>query len=44
MDLVTDLPEPTASAHSGISVLVDRLSKVAIYLPCRKDIDSPELA
>jgi hypothetical protein len=44
MDFVTDLPESTASAYSGILVIVDRLTKMAIYLPCRKDIDSPELA
>jgi hypothetical protein len=25
-------------------VIVDRLTKMAIYLPCRKDVDSPELA
>jgi len=25
-------------------VIVDRLTKMAIYLPCRKDIDAPELA
>jgi hypothetical protein len=44
MDFVTDLPESTASAYTGILVIVDRLTKMAIYLPCRKDIDSPELA
>jgi len=44
MDFVTDLPESTASGYTGILVIVDRLTKMAIYLPCRKDIDSPELA
>jgi hypothetical protein len=44
MDFVTDLPESTASAYTGILVVVDRLTKMAIYLPCRKDVDSPELA
>jgi transposase InsO family protein len=44
MDFVTDLPESTASGNKGILVIVDRLTKMAIYLPCRKDIDSPELA
>jgi len=44
MDFVPDLPESTASEYTGILVIVDRLTKMAIYLPCRKDIDSPELA
>jgi len=44
MDFVMDLPESTASGYRGILVIVDRLTKMAIYLPCRKDIDSPELA
>jgi hypothetical protein len=44
MDFVTDLSESTASGFTGILVVVDRLTKMAIYLPCRKDIDSPELA
>jgi hypothetical protein len=44
MDFVTDLPESTKSGYTGILVIVDRLTKMAIYLPCRKDIDSPELA
>jgi hypothetical protein len=43
MDFVTDLPESTASANTGILVVVDRLTKMAIYLPCRKDVDSLEL-
>jgi hypothetical protein len=44
IDFVTDLPQSTASRYTGILVIIDRLTKMAIYLPCRKDIDSPELA
>ena len=44
MDFITDLPESTKSGYTGILVIVDRLTKMAIYLPCRKDIDSPDLA
>ena len=43
MDFVTDLPESTASGYTGTLVIVDRLTKMAIYLPCREDNDSPEL-
>jgi len=41
---ITDLSESTASGCPGILVGVDRLTSMAIYPPCRKDIDSPELA
>jgi hypothetical protein len=44
MDLITDLPESMTSGYTGILGIVDRLTKMAIYVPCRKDIDSPELA
>jgi hypothetical protein len=44
MDFVTDLPELTASRYTGILPIINQLTKMAIYLPCRKDIDSPELA
>jgi len=44
MDFVTDLPESSDSDFTGIAVIVERLTELAIYLPCRKDIDSPELA
>jgi hypothetical protein len=44
MDFVTDLPESTASGYTDILVVVDRLTKMAIYLPWHKDVDSPELA
>jgi len=44
MDFFTDLPESMASGYTGILIIVDRLTKMAIYLPCQKDINSPELA
>jgi hypothetical protein len=44
MDFVTDVPESMALGHTGILVIVDRLTKMVIYLPCRKDIDLLELA
>jgi len=44
MDFVMDLPESTASGYTGIAVIVNRLTKMEIYLPFQKDIDSPELA
>jgi hypothetical protein len=44
IDFVTDLPATTASTYTSILVVVDRLTKMAIYLPCRKDVDSLELA
>ena len=52
MDFVTDLPPARGtaagtdgdSAYTCILVIVDRFTKMTIYLPCRKDIDSPELA
>ena len=44
MDFVTDLPESTNSGFTGIAVIVDRLTNMVIYLPCREDIDSPELS
>ena len=43
LDFITDLTESTASGYTGILVIIDLLTKVAIYLHCRKDIDSPEL-
>jgi hypothetical protein len=33
MDFVTDLLESTASAYTSILVVVDRLTKMTIYLP-----------
>ena len=44
MEFVSDLPESTASEYTGIALIVDRFTNCAISLPCRKDIDSPELA
>jgi hypothetical protein len=44
MDFVTDLPESTASGYTDILVVVDRLTKMVIYLPSRKDVDSLDLA
>jgi hypothetical protein len=43
MDFVTNLPKSTASAYM-CTLVVDRLTKMANYLPCRKDINSLELA
>jgi len=43
-DFVTDLPQSTASGYTRILVIVDRLTKMAIYLLRRKHFDSPELA
>jgi hypothetical protein len=44
MDFVTDLPESTNLGFTGIAVIVNPLTMMVIYLPCRKDIDSLELA
>jgi hypothetical protein len=44
MHYINDLPESTASGYTGILVIVDRLTKMAIYLPCQKDNDLPEWA
>jgi hypothetical protein len=44
MDFVTDLPESMALGYTGIFVSVGRLTKMAIDLPCRKDMDLLELA
>jgi len=44
MDFVTDLPESTDLGFSIILVIVDPLTKMAIYLPCRTDINLPVLA
>jgi hypothetical protein len=43
-DFLTDLPDSTALGYTGILVIVVRLTKMGIYLPCWKDIESPELA
>lgn len=44
MDFVTYWPESTASGYTGILVIVVSLTRIVIDLPCREDIDSPELA
>jgi len=44
MDFVTYLLVSTASGNSLILIILDRLTKMAIYLQYQKDIDSPELA
>ena len=44
MDFVTVLTQSTASRYMGIFGIVDRVMIMAIYLPYRKDIDTPELA
>jgi len=44
MDFVTDLPDSMASGYTGILVIVDQLTKMAIDLVCWKDINLPELA
>jgi len=43
MDFIGDLLESTASGYMGILVNHHWLTKMAIFLPCRKDIDSSEL-
>jgi len=44
MDFITKFPESTESEYTGIVVIIDRVTKMATYLLCRKDIDSPALA
>ena len=43
-DIITDSPESIASGYTKILVIIDRLTEVATSLPCRNNIDSPELA
>jgi len=44
IDYVTDLQESTMSGYMDILVIVNRITKMAIYLCYPKDINSPELA
>jgi len=44
MNFVTAMEESTASGYTGILVIVDHLTIMAIYHPCRKDIDYSEVA
>ena len=43
MDLIVRLPE-TKNKHDAVFVIVDKLSKMAHYVPTRTDADAPELA
>jgi hypothetical protein len=44
MDFVSDLSESTASGFARILVVIDLLTNIPIYLPYKKDIDSPDLS
>jgi len=48
MDFITDLPPSIelgeTRASDSILVIVDRYTKTVKYIPCRKTIDSLELA
>jgi len=44
MDFITDWPGSTASGYTRILVIVERMTKMAMYLICRIDIDLPEVA
>ena len=37
-DLVTDLPE--SHGFTAVAVFIDRLTKFAIFVPCRKELDA----
>jgi hypothetical protein len=41
-DFITDLP--TSEGHDSILVFVDRLTKMAHYIPCQKTTDAPGFA
>jgi hypothetical protein len=43
MDMVTDLPI-TTEGYDSVTVFVDRLLKMVRLAPCRKNMDTPELA
>src|SRR5437868_5269981 len=42
MDFITDLPE--SGGHDAILVVIDRLTKMSHFIPCRKDIDAKQFA
>ena len=42
MDFITDLPE--SGGHDAILVVVDRLTKMSHFIPCRKDINAKQFA
>ena len=46
MDFITGLPPSKwrNQVHDAILVIVDTYTKWSIYIPCRKDIDAPQLA
>lgn len=44
MDILIDLPESTKAGYTRILVTVDRITKMAIYLPWLNDINSLEQA
>ncbi len=46
MDFITELPESVAYwwRYDAILVVVDKLSKMCFYIPCRSDITAGELA
>jgi len=44
MDFIANLQVSMALRYTGILLIVDHLTRMAIYLLCRKDIDSLELA
>jgi hypothetical protein len=46
MDFITDLPPSLfrRNAYDSILVVVDRYSKMVVFIPCTKDIDAIELA
>jgi len=46
MDFITDLPPSLfrRNAYDAILVVVDRYSKMAVFIPCTKDMDAVELA
>ena len=43
MDLITDLPQ-TKIGHTAILVVVDRLTKMAHFMPCSTTVTAPQVA
>jgi transposase InsO family protein len=46
LDFITGLPPSKwrGGVYDAVLVLVETFTKFAVYIPCRKDIDAPELA